>query len=201
MTPLDIMEALRDVPEDLIDIDYENLFASNPAEQVPHRTETGTIHMNSFPAEQAGTDEPENPKRMRGSAVLSYLMTACCTAACIGGIAVLLCMTKLSGNYSVQPQDATQLQPSATVTATVSFPNTATTASVLYTEILPVIQNTAQPYSEKEAVSTTYSVMQTTALPVTTGSTTVTAAQATAPVTEKTPELLQISRKNSFQQA
>ena len=212
MTPLDIMEALRDVPEDLIDIDYEDLFASRTADSAPLRTETSQPDTESLPepitvcresdaAEQTGTGVPENGKRMRGSIVLSYLMTACCTAACIGGIAVLICMTKLSSNYSVQPQDTgiTQLQPTVTVTAAAACPNTATTASELYTGLLSGIQNTAQaltaapmPYPEQTAVpvSTTCPVSQTTAPPAATASTTVTAAHTTASVTEKMPELL-----------
>ncbi|MBQ6042309.1 MAG: hypothetical protein IJL32_16235 [Oscillospiraceae bacterium] len=183
MTPLDIMEALRDVPEDLIDIDYEHLSVSCTAEQETLRTET---------------DMPENGKRMRGSIVLSYLMTACCAAACIGGIAVLICMTKLSGRYSVQPQDPAPLQPAVTVTATAAFPNTATTASALYTDLL--IRNTAQPaltaesltYTEQTSVpvSTANPVIQTTAPPVTTASETVTATHTTASVTKQTPDLL-----------
>ena len=169
MTPLEIMEALRDVPEDLIDIDYENLSAFCAADQTTRRKETAqpdaeslpeliTVHRESFLAERSGTGTPENGKRMRGSTILSYLMTACCTAACIGGIAVLLCMTKLSSNYSVQPQDTgvTPLQPTVTMTAAAAFPNTATTASVLHTEFLSGIRNTDRtltaeplPYTEQ----------------------------------------------------
>ncbi len=156
MTPLGLMKALRDVPEDLIDIytdsEWENPVCEEPAERTVQPIIVQHLPKAHFREEQVQC-EAEDPSRKRnGSAIMSYLMTAGCTAACIAGFALMIRLftepvypeQEISIPSETQNAAVTEItdlttERTAAVTASqtnteTAAVNTATTAAVLQTD-------------------------------------------------------------------
>jgi hypothetical protein len=140
------MNALGDVPEDLIDI-YEDeseyrRFAENE-EKVQFQAKI-TFVSDTSRENRSKPFVAENPSRKRnGSAFLSYLLTAGCTAACIAGFALLIHFTGQDDGFNVQSEMPgaviTELLPEST-TETL----TATTTTVLISEATSLPLETVQ---------------------------------------------------------
>ena len=152
MTPLDIMEALRDVPEDLIDIS-ECRTDEKDEKRVPVQKVIALDWPKAHFREEQVQCKAEDPSRKRnGSAIMSYLMTAGCTAACIAGFALMIRLftepvypeQEISIPSETQNAAVTEItdlttERTAAVTASqtnteTAAVNTATTAAVLQTD-------------------------------------------------------------------
>ncbi|MCQ2407631.1 MAG: hypothetical protein MJ065_03770, partial [Oscillospiraceae bacterium] len=87
MTPLEMMKALHDIPEELIDLQDFNFCAEEDSEALT------VIQMkNTEPTpEQRNLHTESNPSQKQyGITLLSYLLTAGCTAACIAGFGLII---------------------------------------------------------------------------------------------------------------
>ena len=134
MTPLDIMEALRDVPADLIEM------PCSMAEDHSGSPVSSAGTAANVQAAPADTDAPAG-KRF-GHTLLPYLLTAGCAAACIAGFAVIV---RFSGGtdpvttQSALPENAvTEVYPETTAaavqtTAAVTSVNTQTVTAYVQT--------------------------------------------------------------------
>lgn len=192
MTPLDLMEALHDVPEDLLDFPLDTATESRSDIQTD---ESEKVQANQpIVANQTAvkTSEPHDtvnsPRQKYGSAFLSYLLTAGCTAACIAGFAMLIHFTGAQDDFSYRSGSheiaVTEIEPAATALTTETTTVTTTaTASPEETETMPAVQTETETVTAAETAlpADTVPVPQTTVIP---GTTTHTAAAET--VTQKT---------------
>lgn len=110
MKPLDLMEAIGNMDDEFIRLCLdEDPAAENKAVcNDPSQTEETVVpEIQQFPN-----------KKSSGSAVLSYLLTAGCTAACICGMAFLIRFTNADKDFSVQTSTLdsaiTEIMPLAT---------------------------------------------------------------------------------------
>ena len=142
MTPLDIMEALRDVPADLIEM------PCSMAEDHSGSPVSSAGTAANVQAAPADTDAPAG-KRF-GHTLLPYLLTAGCAAACIAGFAVIVRFsgetTPVTTQSEPQENAVTEIYPETTAaavqtTAAVTSVNTQTVTA--YVQTVTVTQHTA----------------------------------------------------------
>lgn len=154
MTPLDIMEALRDVPADLIEM---------PCSMAEDHSGSPVSSAGTAANVQAAPAAADTPAGMRyGHTILPYLLTAGCTAACIAGFALIV---RFSGGtdpvttQSALPENAvTEIYPETTAaavqtTAAVTSVNTQTVTAYVHT-----VTGTQQTVTQHTAAQTVTAV-------------------------------------------
>ncbi len=152
MTPLDIMEALRDVPADLIEM---------PCSMAEDHGGSPVSSAGTAANVQAAPADTEAPAGKRfGHTLLPYLLTAGCAAACIAGFAVIV---RFSGGtdpvttQSALPENAvTEVYPETTAaavrtTAAVTSVNTQTVTA--YVQTVTGTQQTVTQHTVTQTVT------------------------------------------------
>ncbi len=164
MTPLDIMEALRDVPADLIEM---------PCSMAEDHGGSPVSSAGTAANVQAAPADTEAPAGTRfGHTLLPYLLTAGCAAACIAGFAVIV---RFSGGtdpvttQSALPENAvTEIYPETTAaavqtTAAVTAVNTHTVTA--YGQTVTVTQQTVTQHTVTQTVTAVTTAAAETAAP------------------------------------
>ena len=154
MTPLDIMEALRDVPADLIEM---------PCSMAEDLGESPVSSAGTAANVQAAPAAADMPAGMRyGHTILPYLLTAGCAAACIAGFAVIV---RFSGGtdpvttQSALPENAvTEIYPETTAAAVQTTAAATSVNTQTVTAYVQTVTGTQQTVTQHTAAQTVTAV-------------------------------------------
>ena len=157
MKPLDLMKALYDLPEDLIEMPSG---IEEDHSESPVRGEGRAANVQAAPAAQADTDAPAG-KRF-GYTILPYLLTAGCTAACIAGFGLMIRFSM--GNEIVGTQSeipiSVQESVSSMTTAVSTGERTVMTAITETHTVQQTVTVTAEDRTEPVSVTETDAVKE-----------------------------------------
>ena len=196
MKPLDLMKALYDLPEDLIEMPSG---IEEDHSESPVRGEGKAANVQAAPAARADTDAPAG-KRF-GYTILPYLLTAGCTAACIAGFGLMIRFSMGNEIVGTQSEIPISVQESvSSMTTAVSTGERAVLTAITETHtVQQTVTVTAEDRTEPVSVTETDAVtepaaamtaMQTEPLPLT--STTAADTQTETTATEPPPPVYEM---------
>ncbi len=180
MTPLELFEAIGkinpDSIQDSIQLSLDDTLASE-AEQ-----DNKAAHKNPVPAKAAGIREQPPAERRYGIALLPYLLTAGCTAACIAGFGLMIRFSIGNEIVGTQSEIPISVQESvSSMTTAVSTGERAVLTAITETHtVQQTVTVTAEDRTEPVSVTETDAVTETAAI-------TETRAAVTAVQTEPPP--------------
>ncbi len=189
MTPLEMMKALHDVPEDLIDAQD---FICHTEEDSEALTAIQLKSTAPAPEQRSMRTEGNPPRKEYGITLLPYLLTAGCTAACIAGFGLMIRFSMGNEIVGTQSEIPISVQESvSSMTTAVSTGERAVLTAITETHtVQQTVTVTAEDRTEPVSVTETDAVTEPAAITETLAA--VTAAQTEPlPLTETTavPEL------------
>ena len=157
MKPLDLMKALYDLPEDLIEMPSG---IEEDHSESPVRGEGRAANAQAAPAAQADTDAPAG-KRF-GYTILPYLLTAGCTAACIAGFGLMIRFSMGNEIVGTQSEIPISVQESvSSMTTAVSTGERAVLTAITETHtVQQTVTVTAEDRTEPVSVTETDAVTE-----------------------------------------
>ncbi len=157
MKPLDLMKALYDLPEDLIEMPSG---IEEDHSESPVRGEGRAANVQAAPAAQADTDAPVG-KRF-GYTILPYLLTAGCTAACIAGFGLIIRFSHGNEIVGTQSEIPISVQESvSSMTTAVSTGERAVLTAITETHtVQQTVTVTAEDRTEPVSVTETDAVKE-----------------------------------------
>ncbi len=175
MTPLEMMKALHDVPEDLIDTQD---FICHTEEDSEAPTAIRLKSTAPAPEQRSLRTEGNPPRKEYGITLLPYLLTAGCTAACIAGFGLMIRFSMGNEIVGTQSEIPISVQESvSSVTTAVSTGERAVLTAITETHsVQQTVTVTAVDRTEPVSVTETDAVtepaaamtaMQTETLPLT----------------------------------